>query len=192
MVGNEIPVLTKEQARFLLDFELDTYAKKAKTIAAAARTLKFENSWDEENFYEAIRQGFWDVQTDIYFINVLAPLGRVGFITEVDNTYDITDDFTKAKPFTINDLDKLTSDTILATYNKAEFLVSEYNVVFKYGDIVSWLKSDNADGNNQGVVEVSVVKGGEHPKTMKKTETDEMIKQGSTNLKHGTAVISLK
>ena len=192
MIGNEKVVLTKEQARFLLDFELDTYAKKARAIAAGARKLKFESSWDEENFYEAIQQGFWEVQTDIYFINVLAPLGRVGFITEEDNSYNITDDFTKAKPFTINDLDNLESDTILSTYNKAEFLVSEYNVVVKYGDIVSWLKSDNADGNNQGVVEVSVVKGGKHPKTMKKSETDEMTEKGSTNVKHGTAVISLK
>lgn len=192
MVGNEIPVLTKEQARFLLDFELDTYAKKARAIAAAARTLKFENSWDEENFYEAIRQGFWDVQTDIYFINVLAPLGRVGFITEVENTYDITDDFTKAKSFTINDLDKLTSDTILSTYNKAEFLVSEYNVVVKYGDIVSWLKSDNTDGIEQRVVKVDVVNGTEYPRTTENPGTNETTKGNLSDLQHGQAVISLK
>lgn len=192
MIGNEKVVLTKEQARFLLDFELDTYAKKAKAIASGARKLKFESSWDEENFYEAIQQGFWEVQTDIYFINVLAPLGRVGFITEEDNSYNITDDFTKAKPFTINDLDNLESDTILSTYNKAEFLVSEYNVVVKYGDIVSWLKSDNTDEINQRVVKINVASGTKYPKTTENFGTNGANTEDPSDLQHGTAVISLK
>ena len=102
MTEKNIPVLTREQARFLLDLELDTYSKKARAIAKAARELTFEDQWDEDNFHDAIRQGYWDVHTDYYFINVLAPLGQVAFISESDFThpttakkvYDITDDFT--------------------------------------------------------------------------------------------------
>ena len=37
MTEKNIPVLTREQARFLLDLELDSYSKKARAIAKAAR-----------------------------------------------------------------------------------------------------------------------------------------------------------
>ena len=66
MTENNTPVLTREQARFLFDLELDTYAKKARAIAKAARELTFSDQWDEDNFHDAIRQGYWDVQTDYY------------------------------------------------------------------------------------------------------------------------------
>ena len=56
MTENNTPVLTREQARFLLDLELDTYAKKARAIAKAARELTFSDQWDEDNFHDAIRK----------------------------------------------------------------------------------------------------------------------------------------
>ena len=121
MTEKNIPVLTREQARFLLDLELDTYSKKARAIAKAARELTFEDQWDEDNFHDAIRQGYWDVHTDYYFINVLAPLGQVAFISESDFThpttakkvYDITDDFTKATRFSMEELEALSTKNAL-------------------------------------------------------------------------------
>ena len=187
MTEKNIPVLTREQARFLLDLELDTYAKKARAIAKGARELTFNDQWDEDNFHDAIRQGYWDVQTDYYFINILAPLGQVGFISQTEFShpitakpvYDITDDFTKATRFSMEELEDLNSSDTLFPYNQGEFLVSEYSAVIKYGDITEWLKQTDEE-----VAETL--------NTDQETVPEEKPEEKPTNVKHGKAQISLK
>lgn len=214
MTENKVPVLTKEQASFLLDVELDTYAKKARAIAKAARELTFEDQWDEDNFHDAIRQGYWDVHTDYYFINVLAPLGQVAFISESDFThpttakkvYDITDDFTKATRFSMEELEDLNSSDTLFPYNQAEFLVSEYSAVMKYGDITEWLKQTDEEvaevspevtegeivGFPQAESEETAEEVTETLDTDQATVPEEQPEERPTNVKHGKAQISVK
>lgn len=197
MTENKVPVLTKEQASFLLDLELDTYAKKARAIAKAARELTFEDQWDEDNFHDAIRQGYWDVQTDYYFINVLAPLGQIAFISESEFThpttakkvYDITDDFKKATRFSMEELEGLSTKDALYPYKQGDFLVSEYSAVMKYGDISEWLKENRAEEPSETVVETKEVTVEIEPKG---TTPEEVPEQPTNQLKHGRAIISLK
>lgn len=207
MTENNTPVLTREQARFLLDLELDTYAKKARAIAKAARELTFSDQWDEDNFHDAIRQGYWDVQTDYYFINILAPLGRVGFIlktefshpTTAKPVYDVTEDFTKATRFSMEELEDLNSSDTLFPYNQAEFLVSEYSAVMKYGDITEWLKQTDEEvaeveivGFPQAEPEETVEEVAETLDTDQETVPEKQLEEKPTNVKHGKAQISLK
>lgn len=215
MTENNTPVLTREQARFLLDLELDTYAKKARAIAKAARELTFSDQWDEDNFHDAIRQGYWDVQTDYYFINILAPLGQVGFISQTEFShpitakpvYDVTDDFTKATRFPMEELEDLNSSDTLFPYNQAEFLVSEYSAVMKYGDITEWLKQTDEEVAEVSpeVAEVEIVgvpqaepseetveEVAETLDTDQETVQEEKPEEKPTNVKHGKAQISLK
>lgn len=206
MTENNTPVLTREQARFLLDLELDTYAKKARAIA--------KGQWDEDNFHDAIRQGYWDVQTDYYFINILAPLGRVGFIlktefshpTTAKPVYDVTEDFTKATRFSMEELEDLNSSDTLFPYNQAEFLVSEYSAVMKYGDITEWLKQTDEEvaevspevteveivGFPQAEPEETVEEVAETLDTDQETVPEKQLEEKPTNVKHGKAQISLK
>ena len=214
MTENKVPVLTKEQASFLLVVELDTYAKKARAIAKAARELTFEDQWDEDNFHDAIRQGYWAVHTDYYFINVLAPLGQVAFISESDFThpttakkvYDITDDFTKATRFSMEELEDLNSSDTLFPYNQAEFLVSEYSAVMIYGDITEWLKQTDEEvaevspevtegeivGFPQAESEETAEEVTETLNTDQETVPEEQPEERPTNVKHGKAQISVK
>lgn len=217
MTENKVPVLTKEQASFLLDLELDTYAKKARAIAKAARELTFEDQWDEDNFHDAIRQGYWDVQTNYYFINVLAPLGQVSFISESEFThpttakkvYEITDDFTKATRFSTEELEDLSTKDALYPYKQGDFLVSEYSAVMKYGDISEWLKGNQTEENSDEVVETEelVVVVQPHPEWLKENQTEEnsdkvveteeptpeeASEPHTKQLKHARGIISLK
>lgn len=217
MTENKVPVLTKEQASFLLDLELDTYAKKARAIAKAARELTFEDQWDEDNFHNAIRQGYWDVQTNYYFINVLAPLGQVSFISESEFThpttakkvYEITDDFTKATRFSTEELEDLSTKDALYPYKQGDFLVSEYSAVMKYGDISEWLKGNQTEENSDEVVETEelVVVVQPHPEWLKENQTEEksdevveteeptpeeVSEPHTKQLKHARGIISLK
>lgn len=217
MTENNTPVLTKEQARFLLDLELDTYSKKARAIAKAARELTFKDQWDEDNFHDAIRQGFWDVQTDYYFINILAPLGQVGFISQTEFShpitakpvFEMTDDFTKAKRFSIEELEDMTSNDTLYPYNQGEFLVSEYSAVMKFGNLNEWLKEETEEESNPEVAEVEIVgvpqaepepepeevtteEVAETLDTDQETVPEEKLEEKPTNVKHGKARISLK
>jgi hypothetical protein len=217
MTENKVPVLTKEQASFLLDLELDTYAKKARAIAKAARELTFEDQWDEDNFHDAIRQGYWDVQTNYYFINVLAPLGQVSFISESEFThpttakkvYEITDDFTKATRFSTEELEDLSTKDALYPYKQGDFLVSEYSAVMKYGDISEWLKGNQTEENSDEVVETEelVVVVQPHPEWLKENQTEEnsdkvveteeptpeeVSEPHTKQLKHARGIISLK
>lgn len=198
MAENKVPVLTKEQARFLLDLELDTYAKKARAIAKAARELTFENQWDEDNFHDAIRQGYWDVQTDYYFINVLAPLGQVAFISESEFThpttaekvYEVTDDFTKATRFSMKELEDLSTNDVLSPYKKGDFLVSEYSTVMKYGDISDWLKENQIEEPFDAVIESEEMT--EEVKPIESTPEEVPVPTEDKLLKHGKGSISLK
>lgn len=198
MSENKVPVLTKEQARFLLDLELDTYAKKARAIAKAARELTFENQWDEDNFHDAIRQGYWDVQTDYYFINVLAPLGQVAFISESEFThpitaekvYEVTDDFTKATRFSMEDLEDLSTNDALSPYKQGDFLVSEYSTVMKYGDISDWLKENQIEEPFDAVIESEEMT--EEGKPIESTPEEVPVPTEDKLLKHGKGSISLK
>jgi hypothetical protein len=198
MTENKVPVLTKEQARFLLDLELDTYAKKARAIAKAARELTFENQWDEDNFHDAIRQGYWDVQTDYYFINVLAPLGQVAFISESEFThpttaekvYEVTDDFTKATRFSMEELEDLSTNDVLSPYKKGDFLVSEYSTVMKYGDISDWLKENQIEEHFDAVIESEEVIVDVKP--IESTPEEVPVPTADKQLKHGKGSISLK
>ena len=217
MTENKVPVLTKEQANFLLDVELDTYAKKARAIAKAARELTFEDQWDEDNFHDAIRQGYWDVQTDYYFINVLAPLGQVAFISEskfthpttANKVYEITNDFKKATRFSMEELGTLSTEDVLYPYNQGDFLVSEYSAVMKYGDISEWLKENTTEEPSDKVVETgemtAEVKPIEsnpeevevtepNPEEVEVTEPnpEEVTEAPSKQLKHARGIISLK
>ena len=217
MTENKVPVLTKEQASFLLDLELDTYAKKARAIAKAARELTFEDQWDEDNFHDAIRQGYWDVQTNYYFINVLAPLGQVSFISESEFThpttakkvYEITDDFTKATRFSTEELEDLSTKDALYPYKQGDFLVSEYSAVMKYGDISEWLKGNQTEENSDEVVETEelIVVVQPHPEWLKENQTEEnsdkvveteeptleeVSEPHTKQLKHARGIISLK
>ena len=198
----------------MLDLELDTYAKKARAIAKAARELTFSDQWDEDNFHDAIRQGYWDVQTDFYFINILAPLGRVGFIlktefshpTTAKPVYDVTEDFTKATRFSMEELEDLNSSDTLFPYNQAEFLVSEYSAVMKYGDITEWLKQTDEEvaevspevteveivGFPQAEPEETVEEVAETLDTDQETVPEKQLEEKPTNVKHGKAQISLK
>ena len=191
----------------MLDLELDTYAKKARAIAKAARELTFSDQWDEDNFHDAIRQGYWDVQTDYYFINILAPLGRVGFIlktefshpTTAKPVYDVTEDFTKATRFSMEELEDLNSSDTLFPYNQAEFLVSEYSAVMKYGDITEWLKQTDEEvaeveivGFPQAEPEETVEEVAETLDTDQETVPEKQLEEKPTNVKHGKAQISLK
>lgn len=200
MAENKVPVLTKEQARFLLDLELDTYAKKARAIAKAARELTFEDQWDEDNFHDAIRQGYWDVQTDYYFINVLAPLGQVAFISESEFThpttakkvYEVTDDFTKATRFSMEELEGLSTNDALSPYNQGDFLVSEYSAVMKYGDISDWLKENQTEETYDEVIESEEVTIEVKPRESTPEEVPVPTETGDKRLKHGKGSISLK
>ena len=227
MTENKVPVLTKEQANFLLDVELDTYAKKARAIAKAARELTFEDQWDEDNFHNAIRQGYWDVQTNYYFINVLAPLGQVSFISESEFThpttakkvYEITDDFTKATRFSMEELEDLSTKDALYPYKQGDFLVSEYSAVMKYGDISEWLKGNQTEENSDKVVETEensdkvveteelIIEVKPHPGWLKGNQTEknsdkvveteeptpeEVSETHTKQLKHARGIISLK
>ena len=213
MTENNTPVLTKEQARFLLDLELDTYSKKARAIAKAARELSFKDQWDEDNFHDAIRQGFWDVQTDYYFINILAPLGQVGFISQTEFShpitakpvFEMTDYFTKAKRFSIEELEDMTSNDTLFPYNQAEFLVSEYSAVMKFGNLNEWLKETEEEESNPEVAEVEIVgvpQSEPEDKTVEEvaetlvtnqaTASEEQSEEQPSNVKHGKANIRLK
>lgn len=198
MTENKVPVLTKEQANFLLDLELDTYAKKARAIAKAARELTFENQWDEDNFHDAIRHGYWDVQTDYYFINVLAPLGQVAFISESEFThpttgkkvYEVTDDFTKATRFSMEELEDLSTNDVLSPYKQGDFLVSEYSAVMKYGDIFDWLKGNTTEVPSDKVVETGEMT--EEVKPIESTPEEVPVPTEDKLLKHGKGSISLK
>lgn len=207
MTENKVPVLTKEQAIFLLDLELDTYAKKARAIAKAARELTFENQWDEDNFHDAIRQGYWDIQTDYYFINVLAPLGQVAFISESEFThpttaekvYEVTDDFTKATRFSMEELESLSTKDALYPYKQGDFLVSEYSAVMKNGDIYEWLTGNRAEEPSETVIEteevtVEVKPKEPNPEEVEVTEPnpEEVTETPSKQLKHARGIISLK
>lgn len=200
MAENKVPVLTKEQARFLLDLELDTYAKKARAIAKAARELTFEDQWDEDNFHDAIRQGYWDVQTDYYFINVLAPLGQVAFISESEFThpttakkvYEVTDDFTKATRFSMEELEGLSTNDALSPYNQGDFLVSEYSAVMKYGDISDWLKENQTEEPYDEVIESEEVTIEVKPRESTPEEVPVPTETADKRLKHGKGSISLK
>ena len=200
MAENKVPVLTKEQARFLLDLELDTYAKKARAIAKAARELTFEDQWDEDNFHDAIRQGYWDVQTDYYFINVLAPLGQVAFISESEFThpttakrvYEVTDDFTKATRFSTEELEDLSTNDALSPYKQGDFLVSEYSAVMKYGDISDWLKENQTEEPFDAVIESEEVTVEVKPRESTPEEVPVPAETADKRLKHGKGSISLK
>lgn len=200
MAENKVPVLTKEQARFLLDLELDTYAKKARAIAKAARELTFEDQWDEDNFHDAIRQGYWDVQTDYYFINVLAPLGQVAFISESEFThpttakkvYEVTDDFTKATRFSMEELEDLSTNDTLSPYKQGDFLVSEYSAVMKYGDISDWLKENQTEEPFDAVIESEEVTVEVKPRESTPEEVPVPAETADKRLKHGKGSISLK
>lgn len=209
MTENKVPVLTKEQASFLLDLELDTYAKKARAIAKAARELTFENQWDEDNFHDAIRQGYWDIQTDYYFINVLAPLGQDAFISESEFThpttaekvYEVTDDFTKATRFSMEELESLSTKDALYPYKQGDFLVSEYSAVMKNGDISEWLTGNRAEEPSETVVETEEVTVEVKPKEPNPEEVEvevtepnpeEVTETPSKQLKHARGIISLK
>jgi hypothetical protein len=200
MAENKVPVLTKEQARFLLDLELDTYAKKARAIAKAARELTFEDQWDEDNFHDAIRQGYWDVQTDYYFINVLAPLGQVAFISESEFThpttakkvYEVTDDFTKATRFSMEELEDLSTNDALSPYKQGDFLVSEYSAVMKYGDISDWLKENQTEEPFDAVIESEEVTVEVKPRESTPEEVPVPTETADKRLKHGKGSISLK
>lgn len=200
MAENKVPVLTKEQARFLLDLELDTYAKKARAIAKAARELTFEDQWDEDNFHDAIRQGYWDVQTDYYFINVLAPLGQVAFISESEFThpttakkvYEVTDDFTKATRFSMEELEDLSTNDALSPYKQGDFLVSEYSAVMKYGDISDWLKENQTEEPFDEVIESEEVTVEVKPRESTPEEVPVPTETADKRLKHGKGSISLK
>lgn len=200
MAENKVPVLTKEQARFLLDLELDTYAKKARAIAKAARELTFEDQWDEDNFHDAIRQGYWDVQTDYYFINVLAPLGQVAFISESEFThpttakkvYEVTDDFTKATRFSMEELEDLSTNDALSPYKQGDFLESEYSAVMKYGDISDWLKENQTEEPFDEVIESEEVTVEVKPRESTPEEVPVPTETADKRLKHGKGSISLK
>lgn len=200
MAENKVPVLTKEQARFLLDLELDTYAKKARAIAKAARELTFEDQWDEDNFHDAIRQGYWDVQTDYYFINVLEPLGQVAFISESKFThpttakkvYEVTDDFTKATRFSMEELEDLSTNDALSPYKQGDFLVSEYSAVMKYGDISDWLKENQTEEPFDAVIESEEVTVEVKPRESTPEEVPVPTETADKRLKHGKGSISLK
>mgnify|MGYP000917144118 CR=1 FL=1 len=200
MAENKVPVLTKEQARFLLDLELDTYAKKARAIAKAARELTFEDQWDEDNFHDAIRQGYWDVQTDYYFINVLEPLGQVAFISESEFThpttakkvYEVTDDFTKATRFSMEELEDLSTNDALSPYKQGDFLVSEYSAVMKYGDISDWLKENQTEEPFDAVIESEEVTVEVKPRESTPEEVPVPTETADKRLKHGKGSISLK
>lgn len=213
MTENKVPVLTKEQARFLLDLELDTYAKKARAIAKAARELTFEDQWDEDNFHDAIRQGYWDVQTNYYFINVLAPLGQIAFISESAFThpttamkvYEITNDFTKATRFSMEELEDLSTKDAIYPYKQGDFLVSEYSAVMKYGDVSEWLKENQAEEPSDRVVETEEVTVDVNPekstsseevtvdvKPEELTSSEEVPEPPTKEVKHGRGIISLK
>lgn len=200
MAENKVPVLTKEQARFLLDLELDTYAKKARAIAKAARELTFEDQWDEDNFHDAIRQGYWDVQTDYYFINVLEPLGQVAFISESEFThpttakkvYEVTADFTKATRFSMEELEDLSTNDALSPYKQGDFLVSEYSAVMKYGDISDWLKENQTEEPFDAVIESEEVTVEVKPRESTPEEVPVPTETADKRLKHGKGSISLK
>lgn len=200
MAENKVPVLTKEQARFLLDLELDTYAKKARAIAKAARELTFEDQWDEDNFHDAIRQGYWDVQTDYYFINVLEPLGQVAFISESEFThpttakrvYEVTDDFTKATRFSMEELEDLSTNDALSPYKQGDFLVSEYSAVMKYGDVSDWLKENQTEEPFDAVIESEEVTVEVKPIESTPEKIPVPTETADKRLKHGKGSISLK
>lgn len=200
MINENLPVLTKEQAKFLLDLELNTFAQKARAIASATQTLTFEDEYDRETFYTAIELGGrFTVHSDYYYINVLAPLNQVGFIADSGSTnpitgetaYTTTTDFKQAEAFLISELEVMAN---LEPYNRAEFLLGEYEANKKYGNLEEWLRSYKPKTATQPLVEsvldTPIVE--EPAETEKVEEVEEVATEENQEVKHGKAQIRLK
>ena len=107
----------------------------------------------------------------------------------------------------MEELEDLNSSDTLFPYNQAEFLVSEYSAVMKYGDITEWLKQTDEEvaevspevaeveivGVPQAEPEDETVKEvAETLDTDQETVPEEKPEEKPTNVKHGKAQISLK
>lgn len=117
----------------------------------------------------------------------------------------MTDDFTKAKRFSIEELEDMTSNDTLFPYNQAEFLVSEYSAVMKFGNLNEWLKETEEEESNPEVAEVEIVgvpqsepedktveEVAETLVTSQESVSEEQSEEQPSNVKHGKANIRLK
>ena len=106
----------------------------------------------------------------------------------------------------MEELEDLNSSDTLFPYNQAEFLVSEYSAVMKYGDITEWLKQSDEEaaevspevteveivGFPQAEPEETVEEVAETLDTDQETVPEKQLEEKPTNVKHGKAQISLK
>lgn len=147
-------VLTKEEARFLLNYDLTKYSEKLKAIEDVQSHLNFEDEVAIEEFFKAVIEGEWDVQTDGVIINVLKPFGGKAFLSDSAKTnqlIELTDDVTKAKVFTLEELSEVSA------YESESFMLSEYRAFKEYGDVVTWL-NDNQERNQNVAVEAEILR----------------------------------
>lgn len=162
MNTQNVPYITREQAKFLLNQDLSSNSNKLYVLASANRDLMFDDEENIGDFIQAVLFNNYEVKSDFVYLNLKQPDNIANnkkdeqfiylntFIDPETKSETIQIDFVsfeKATLFSPEMLEELPE--FYKIYTSEAFQIPEVEAVQQYGDYNNWLMGEDKPKGQQ-------------------------------------------